>query len=100
MSHDLALNIMLLMFALLSDVDRIIESKSLRDTASPKFIDEARTDLVTAIAIEKQVAVHSETVTVVPSEELCRSRPSLLKQQWTMRSVPWFPKSLNPAPDV
>lgn len=43
---------------------------------------------------------HSETVTVVPSEELYRSRSSLLKQQYTMCSALGFPKSPNLAPDV
>ena len=84
MSNDLALNIIPLMFALLSDVDRIIESKSLRDgqpLEPSRLFEEIRTGLVAAIVIEKQVTVHSETVTVVPSEELYSSRSSLLKQK-------------------
>lgn len=84
MSNDLSLSIIPLMFASLSDVDRIVESKSLRDgqpLEPSRLFEEIRTGLVAAFVIEKQVTEHSETVTVVPSEELYSSRSSLLKQK-------------------
>jgi len=69
MSNDLALSIIPLMFALLSDVDGIIESKTLRDgqpLEPSRLFEEVGTGLAVAIVIEKQVTVHSETVTVCP----------------------------------
>ena len=51
MSNDLAMSIIPLMFALLSDVDGIIESKSLRDgqpLEPSKLFEEVRTGLVAA----------------------------------------------------
>ena len=68
------------MFALLSDANGIIKSKTLRDVQPlepSRLFEEIRTGLVVAIVIEKQVTVHSETVTVVLSERLYSSKSSL-----------------------